>query len=94
MAGVIFRFYNVDHKVFWDDEIYSALHVGGYTEAALVSRAQTFRTSGQLRALLHSQSQDPSGPLATVTSLAREDPSMHPSFTCLSASGRRPSDRP
>ena len=28
--GIFFRFYNIDKKVFWHDEIYTQLHVAGY----------------------------------------------------------------
>jgi uncharacterized membrane protein len=84
LAGVFFRFYNLDHKVFWDDEVYSALRVEGYTEGALVRRADEFRTAGELRALLHSRALEPhDGPLATVTALAREEPHHTPLFYLL-----------
>ena len=28
--GIFFRFYNIDKKIFWHDEIYTQLHVAGY----------------------------------------------------------------
>jgi uncharacterized membrane protein len=87
LAGVFFRSYNLDHKVFWDDEIYSALRVDGYTEAELVRRAHEFRTAGELRALLHSPAPGTGDtPLATIAALASEEPHHAPLFYLLARS--------
>ncbi|MGH7728685.1 MAG: glycosyltransferase family 39 protein [Vulcanimicrobiaceae bacterium] len=84
LAGLFFRFYNLDRKVFWDDEIYSALRVQGYTEALLVERAAEFKTAGDLRAVLHSP-RVPSarGALDTIAGLATEEPQHAPLFYLL-----------
>jgi uncharacterized membrane protein len=80
LAGILLRFYNLDHKVFWDDEVYSALRVNGYTERDLVRRADQFQTAGELRALLHSRAD---GLPATVTAIAHEEPQHTPLFYLL-----------
>ena len=35
VLGLFFRFINLDHKVFWDDETFTALRFSGYTAAEL-----------------------------------------------------------
>lgn len=35
VLGIFFRFANLDHKVFWDDEAFTALRISGYTAAEL-----------------------------------------------------------
>jgi len=33
LLGVLFRFYNLDQKVYWSDETYTSLRISGYTKA-------------------------------------------------------------
>jgi len=81
VVGIFFRFYNIDRKVYWDDEIFSSLHILGYTEAGIVRDAPRIVDGKGLRAVLHP---DPStalsGVSATLDSLASEDPQHSPLY--------------
>lgn len=39
--GVFFRFYNIDKKVYWHDEVYTSVRVGGYNGSSVVEGAFT-----------------------------------------------------
>jgi uncharacterized membrane protein len=41
LVGIFFRVYNLDYKVFWVDEAYTALRMSGYTEAEFVQQVFT-----------------------------------------------------
>ena len=79
--GIGFRFYHLDRKVYWGDEVYSSLRMFGDTEAELVARANTVTDAGALRAVLHPT---PSGgaadPLAPARVLAVEEPHHAPVY--------------
>jgi uncharacterized membrane protein len=38
VIGTFFRFYNLDHKIYWVDEVYTSFRVAGYTEAEIVGQ--------------------------------------------------------
>jgi uncharacterized membrane protein len=74
--GICLRFFHVDHKVLWDDEVIALFHILGQTEREIVVSAADFHSVADLRAILH-----PTGALrpiaATVSALQTEDP-QHP----------------
>jgi uncharacterized membrane protein len=74
--GVFFRFYHVDHKAFWDDEVVTWLHIHGVSEGEVVSKAGDFHRVADLRAVLH----PPSGlrPLPAVIGPMRNEDPQHP----------------
>lgn len=75
--GFLFRFANLDHKVYWYDETFTSLRAAGYTEAEVV---QHFAKSSIVRAAELQQYQQPNAnkTLAdTLRSLATED-NQHP----------------
>lgn len=37
IIGIFFRFYNIDKKVYWNDESYTSLMISGYTELVYLS---------------------------------------------------------
>ncbi|MGQ4647964.1 glycosyltransferase family 39 protein [Lyngbya aestuarii] len=41
ILGILLRFYNLDRKVYWGDEVYTSLRISGYTETELVQRVFT-----------------------------------------------------
>ncbi len=81
IMGIGFRFYHLDHKVYWGDETYSSLRMFGDTEAQLVREAPKFRSARDLWQVLHPA---PSGgaadPLAPVRVLAIEEPHHTPLY--------------
>lgn len=75
--GVVFRFVNLNHKVYWHDETYTSMRASGYTrseidQAIFQNRAITATTLQQYQRI-----KPGSSPMDTVRSLAREDP-QHP----------------
>src|SRR5919199_1872642 len=38
VLGIFFRFYNLDRKNYWNDEVYTALRVSGYTKAEMIEQ--------------------------------------------------------
>jgi len=81
VLGVAFRFYHLDRKVYWFDEVGSSLRMFGDTEAELVNRAGTLTDSHTLWAILHPT--PPSGssdPFAPARVLALEEPHETPIY--------------
>jgi uncharacterized membrane protein len=77
VLGVVFRFVNLNHKVYWHDEAYTSMRAAGYT------RIEIDQTLFQNKLFLASELQQfqrikpGSTPLDTLRSLAVEDP-QHP----------------
>lgn len=38
LLGIFFRFYNLDRKNYWNDEVYTSLRISGYTKAELLEQ--------------------------------------------------------
>jgi uncharacterized membrane protein len=84
VCGLFFRFYHVERKVFWDDEIFSAMRIVGDREESVIKAAAEARTAADLQAILHP------GPLraknsvfATVDGLINEEPQHPPIYFVL-----------
>jgi len=86
VLGIFFRFYHIDRKTFWEDEIFGAIHSLGYTEAEIVAAAPHLHDAAGVQAYFRL----PAAPQAgldvdsTVRSLALEDPQHPPLFYVLS----------
>lgn len=79
-VGVFFRFYHLDQKTFWEDEIIGTVHSLGYTEAEIVRSAPRISSAADLQ-IFFKPSPGKSGNISTtVTSLALEDPQHTPLF--------------
>jgi uncharacterized membrane protein len=78
IAGVFFRFYNLDRKVFWEDEILGAIHAYGYTEAQIVAASPHLNVASDVQSYL--QPSRSLGVSKTIDSLAAEDPQHPPAY--------------
>ncbi len=79
--GVFFRFYHLDRKVYWGDEVYSSLRMFGDTEAQLVARAGTLSDAHALWTILHpAPPAGSSDPFAPARALALEEPHHTPIY--------------
>ena len=82
ILGIFFRFVNIDRKVFWHDEVHTALWISGYNISQ--ARAQIF--TGQvidISAIQKFQTINPDkNIISTIVSLATNDP-HHPPFYYL-----------
>lgn len=84
VLGAFFRFYHLDHKVFWDDEVYSAIRILGYSELAVDRRAQEATDAAGLSAIVHPpRTAGSSAAAATVGGLASEEPQHAPLYYVL-----------
>jgi uncharacterized membrane protein len=85
VVGVFFRFYHVDQKPIWDDEIVTWMHFLGVSEREVVGAAPNFRHVSDLREALHpTTARRPVSDVVTV--LLVEDP-QHPPIYYMIAHG-------
>jgi uncharacterized membrane protein len=78
ILGVFLRFYNLDHKVFWEDEILGAIHALGYTEGEIVAASPTLTDASDVQRYLEPNTSF--GLMRTIKSLAAEDPQHPPAY--------------
>ncbi|MBD5656449.1 MAG: glycosyltransferase family 39 protein, partial [Candidatus Eremiobacteraeota bacterium] len=86
LAGVFFRVYHLDRKVYWEDEVVGTVRALGYTEAHIVAVAPGIADAAGLQKYFHPATPAMGGDrLAdTVKSLAAEDPQHPPLYYVLS----------
>jgi uncharacterized membrane protein len=85
VAGIFFRFYRLDGKVFWEDEILGAIHMLGYTEAEIVEGSPHIVDAQTLARYVRPDAGEDARPYsATVRSLALEDPQHPPLYYLIS----------
>jgi uncharacterized membrane protein len=85
MVGVFFRFYHVDQKPIWDDEVITWMHFLGVSEREVVGAAPNFRHVSDLREALHpTTARRPVSDVVTV--MLAEDP-QHPPIYYVIAHG-------
>jgi uncharacterized membrane protein len=84
LCGLFFRFYHIDRKVFWDDEIYSAMRIVGESEEDAIRQAAAAHTATDLQKILHPGplERDPSLQ-GTVDGLIHEEPQHPPVYFAL-----------
>ncbi|NJP10401.1 MAG: glycosyl transferase family 39 [Leptolyngbyaceae cyanobacterium RU_5_1] len=77
IVGVVFRFVNLNHKVYWHDEVYTTMRAAGYTRLEIDQ--ELFQNRQLLANELQTFQQIKPGSTAgdTIRSLAVEDP-QHP----------------
>ena len=80
LVGITFRFYQLDYKVHWNDEVYTSLRISGYTETEFyqnfpTEKAFKFQDIQQFQTL-NSQKGMPD----TVRGLAIEEPQLSPLY--------------
>jgi uncharacterized membrane protein len=78
VVGIFFRFYNLDRKVFWEDEITGAIYASGYTEAEIVAASPRLTDALDVQRYL-----EPNGSRSvtkTIGSLAAENPQHPPAY--------------
>jgi uncharacterized membrane protein len=75
--GILFRFFHLDNKVYWHDEIYASLRISGYTINQAKQQLFNNRVIGK-ESFAEFQGANPENSLnATIMTLAKEDP-YHP----------------
>jgi uncharacterized membrane protein len=80
LMGIFFRFYHLDRKVFWDDEVVGSLHMLGHTEAEVVRSSPTLKVASDVQRFTLT----PAGTALrlddTIRALREEDPHIPPLF--------------
>ncbi|WP_375494197.1 glycosyltransferase family 39 protein [uncultured Nostoc sp.] len=75
--GILFRFFNLDGKVYWHDETYASLRISGYTKTEAKQQLFNNRVIGG-ESFTQFQGANPEKSLNdTIMSLAKQDP-QHP----------------
>jgi uncharacterized membrane protein len=83
ILGIVFRFINIDRKVYWHDEVYTSLRISGYTMAEVIQQVFNNREIG-IEDLQKYQRLNPErGLIDTINSLAVEDPQHPPLYYVL-----------
>jgi len=77
LLGVFFRFFNLDQKVYWHDEVFTSLRVSGYTMTEVIQQVFDGDEVGIQDLLKYQRLNPKSGLIDTIKSLALEDP-QHP----------------
>lgn len=82
--GVLFRFCNLDKKIYWYDEVFTSIRASGYTEKdAVLSLTQDgIISADEIQRFQHIKINSSSSD--TINSLATEDPQHTPFFYLLS----------
>lgn len=88
LLGIFFRFYHLDSKVFWNDEVYSAVPVSGYTVEGITTEWQPGASNTKLTSAEVLERYQILAPNTTVSdtlqSVAVEEPQNSPLFFVLS----------
>ena len=78
--GIFFRFFNLDGKFYWYDEVFTSLRISGYTEAEAVQQV----AKGQVITIEYLQKYQRPNPeksvIDTVKGLAQEEPQLTPLY--------------
>ncbi|WP_017717323.1 glycosyltransferase family 39 protein [Kamptonema formosum] len=79
-VGIFFRFFNLDGKFYWYDEVFTSLRISGYTEAEAVQQV----ARGQVITIEDLQKYQRPNPEKSVTDtikgLAQEEPQLTPLY--------------
>ncbi len=77
VIGVVFRFVNLNHKVYWHDEVYTTMRAAGYTRGEIDQELFQNRQIPGIELQRYQQIKPGSTAAHTIQSLAIEDP-QHP----------------
>jgi uncharacterized membrane protein len=80
VVGIVFRFTNLDRKIYWDDEVYTSLRVSGYTVEELVEQVYNGRVISIEKLQNYQGANSEKSVIDTVKSLAIEEPQNPPIY--------------
>lgn len=83
VVGVVFRFVNLNHKVYWHDEVYTSMRAAGYTRAEIDQEIFQNQVMPAIALQKYQQIKPGSTAADTVRSLAVEDPQHPPLYFLL-----------
>ncbi|HBB34047.1 MAG TPA: hypothetical protein DDZ80_29610 [Cyanobacteria bacterium UBA8803] len=80
VLGIVLRFVNLDHKVYWHDETYTSLVIAGYTQKEFVQQVFDGRVIGVEDLQKYQRPNPNKGLRDTLTSLAIDNPQHFPLY--------------
>jgi uncharacterized membrane protein len=80
--GILFRFVNLEQKPYWHDEIFTLLRISGYRDGEAAQKLYTGQVM-PVKAMLRYQQPSEKSVLATVASLATEEPHHPPLYYAI-----------
>jgi uncharacterized membrane protein len=83
ILGILFRFVNIDHKIYWIDEVYTSLRISGYTEKEFIQKVGKGQALTQKELHLYQKINSKKTIFDTVNGLAVEEPQMTPLYFIL-----------
>lgn len=83
ILGILFRFVNIDHKIYWIDEVYTSLRISGYTEKEFIQKVGNGQALTQKELHLYQKINSNKTIFDTVNGLAVEEPQMTPLYFIL-----------
>ncbi|NDJ22956.1 glycosyl transferase family 39 [Nostoc sp. B(2019)] len=84
VLGVFFRFFNLDHKIYWHDEVYTSFRAAGFTGQEIGDEIFQNQIISPQELQKYQRLKPGSTPVDTIKSLAVEDP-QHPPLYFLMA---------
>ncbi|HAZ49136.1 MAG TPA: hypothetical protein DDW76_14220 [Cyanobacteria bacterium UBA11369] len=83
VIGIFFRFYNLDRKVYWHDEIYTSLRISGYTKQELTQEIFNGSVIGIEDLQKFQRPNREKNLIDTINSLAIEEPQHPPLYYAI-----------
>jgi uncharacterized membrane protein len=83
ILGILFRFVNIDHKIYWTDEVYTSLRISGYTENEFIQKGGNGQAITQKELHFYQKLNAQKTLVDTVNGLAVEEPQMTPIYFIL-----------
>lgn len=83
IIGIFFRFYNLDRKVYWHDEIYTSLRISGYTNKELNQKLFDGRIIGIKDLQKFQRPNREKNLIDTIISLAVDEPQHPPLYYAI-----------
>jgi uncharacterized membrane protein len=81
--GVVFRFVNLDGRVYWIDEVYTSLRISGYTQAEVIQEVSRGQVIGIEDLQKYQRPSPEKSVIGTVKGLALEEPQIPPLYFIL-----------
>ena len=82
-TGLFFRFYNLDKKVYWNDEVWTSLWLSGHSASEMIEQVFDGRELTTRDLQRYQRINSDRSWISTITSLAADDPKQPPLYYAL-----------
>ena len=84
VIGIFFRFFNLDRKIYWYDEVFTSIRISGYTETEIAKQAFNNRViDSQFLNKFQQPTLGDKGVIGTIQGLEKEEPQLTPFYFIL-----------